>query len=118
ARAGVRSFIFVPSNLEAGKILGAAVYDPVLVAVDGTYDQVNRLCSEIADRYHWAFVNINMRPYYAEGSKTLAFEMAEQLGWRAPEHVVVPVASGSMFSKIWKGFQELAQVELIESRLP
>jgi len=118
ARAGVRSYIFVPANLESGKILGAAVYDPVLVAVDGNYDQVNRLCSEIADRYHWAFVNINMRPYYAEGSKTLAFEVAEQLGWRAPDHVVVPVASGSMFSKIWKGFQELSTVGLIDGRLP
>jgi len=118
ARAGIPSYIFVPSNLEAGKILGAAIYDPVLVAVDGNYDQVNRLCSEIADRYHWAFVNINMRPYYAEGSKTLAFEVAEQLGWRAPEHVVVPVASGSMFSKIWKGFQEFATAGLIEGSLP
>ncbi|HLY66244.1 MAG TPA: threonine synthase, partial [Chloroflexota bacterium] len=116
--AGVPSYIFVPSNLESGKILGAAIYDPVLVAVDGNYDQVNRLCSEIADRYHWAFVNINMRPYYAEGSKTLAFEVAEQLGWRAPDHVVVPVASGSMFSKIWKGFQELATVGLIDGGLP
>ncbi|HEU0168521.1 MAG TPA: threonine synthase [Chloroflexota bacterium] len=118
ARAGVRSYIFIPANLEAGKVLGAAVYDPVLVAVDGNYDQVNRLCSEIADRYHWAFVNINMRPYYAEGSKTLAFEVAEQLGWRAPDHVVIPVASGSMFSKIWKGFSELAEVGLIDQRLP
>ncbi|MBV8086887.1 MAG: threonine synthase [Chloroflexi bacterium] len=118
ARAGVRSYIFIPANLEAGKVLGAAVYDPVLVAVDGNYDQVNRLCSEIADRYRWAFVNINMRPYYAEGSKTLAFEVAEQLGWRAPDHVVIPVASGSMFSKIWKGFSELAEVGLIDGRLP
>lgn len=118
ARAGVDSYIFVPSNLEAGKIVGAAIYDPVLVAVDGNYDQVNRLCSEIADRYHWAFVNINMRPYYAEGSKTLGFEVAEQLGWRAPDHVVVPVASGSMFTKIWKGFQEFAAVGLIPERLP
>jgi threonine synthase len=118
ARAGVPSYIFVPSDLESGKLLGAAIYDPVLVAVDGNYDQVNRLCSEIADRYHWAFVNINMRPYYAEGSKTLAFEVAEQLGWRAPEHVVVPVASGSMFTKIWKGFNELAEVGLIDGRMP
>jgi threonine synthase len=118
ARAGVPSYIFVPSNLEKGKILGAAIYDPVLVAVDGNYDQVNRLCSEIADRYRWAFVNINMRPYYAEGSKTLAFEVAEQLGWRAPDHVVIPVASGSMFTKIWKGFQEFASVGLIPDRLP
>ncbi len=118
ARAGVKSYIFIPSNLEAGKVVGAAIYDPILVAVDGNYDAVNRLCSEIADRYRWAFVNINMRPYYAEGSKTLGFEVAEQLGWRAPDHVVVPVASGSMFTKIWKGFQELAATGLIEDRLP
>ncbi|HLG74028.1 MAG TPA: threonine synthase, partial [Chloroflexota bacterium] len=118
ARAGIKSYIFIPANLEMGKVVGAAIYDPVLVAVDGNYDQVNRLCSEIADRYRWAFVNINMRPYYAEGSKTLAYEVAEQLGWRAPDHVVVPVASGSMFSKIWKGFQEFATVGLIPERLP
>jgi threonine synthase len=118
ARAGVPSYIFIPSNLESGKVLGASIYDPVLVAVDGNYDQVNRLCSEIADRYHWAFVNINMRPYYAEGSKTLAFEVAEQLGWRAPDHVIVPVASGSMFTKIWKGFQEFAGVGLIPDHMP
>ncbi len=118
ARAVVKSYIFIPANLEAGKIVGAAVYNPVLVAVDGNYDQVNRLCSEIADRYRWAFVNINMRPYYSEGSKTLAFEVAEQLGWRAPDHVVVPVASGSMFTKIWKGFQEFARTGLIDDRLP
>ena len=118
ARAGVASYIFIPADLEAGKVVGAAIYDPVLVAVDGNYDQVNRLCSEVADRHHWAFVNINMRPYYAEGSKTLAFEVAEQLGWRAPEHVVVPVASGSMFSKIWKGFQELSTVGLITGAPP
>src|SRR5579883_3442546 len=118
ARAGIKSYIFIPANLEMGKVVGAAIYDPVLVAVDGNYDQVNRLCSEIADRYRWAFVNINMRPYYAEGSKTLAYEVAEQLGWRAPDHVVVPVASGSMFTKIWKGFQEFATVGLIPERLP
>jgi threonine synthase len=118
ARAGIQSYIFVPSDLEAGKILGAAIYDPVLIVVDGNYDQVNRLCSEIADRYRWAFVNINMRPYYSEGSKTLAFEVAEQLGWRAPDHVVVPVASGSMFTKIWKGFQEFATVGLVGEQLP
>ncbi|HLY64696.1 MAG TPA: threonine synthase, partial [Chloroflexota bacterium] len=116
ARAGISSYIFVPSNLESGKILGAAIYDPVLVAVDGNYDQVNRLCSEIADRYHWAFVNINMRPYYAEGSKTLGFEVAEQLGWKAPDQVVVPVASGSLLTKIWKGTEEFAKVGLIERK--
>ncbi|MGH2366068.1 MAG: threonine synthase [Chloroflexota bacterium] len=118
ARAGMQSYVFIPADLEAGKILGAAIYNPVLVSVDGSYDQVNRLCSEIADRYHWAFVNINVRPYYSEGSKTLAFEVAEQLGWRAPDHVVAPVASGSLFTKIWKGFHELAEVGLIEEHPP
>ena len=110
ARAGMRAVVFIPSDLERGKIIGAAIYGPTLVAVDGTYDQVNRLCSELADSedYRWAFVNINMRPYYAEGSKTLGYEVAEQLGWRLPDHVVVPSASGAMFTKIWKGFNELA----------
>lgn len=114
AKAGLKAYVFIPADLEQGKILGAAVYDPVLVAVKGSYDEVNRLCSELADQYNWAFVNINVRPYYAEGSKTLAFEVAEQLGWRAPDQVVVPVASGSMFTKIWKGFQELSRLGLIE----
>jgi len=114
ARAGMKAYVFIPANLEAGKILGAAIYNPTLIAVDGNYDEVNRLCSELADRYGWAFVNINMRPYYSEGSKTLAFEVAEQLGWRAPDHVVVPVASGSLFTKIWKGFHELAAIGLID----
>ena len=114
ARAGIRAVVFIPSDLERGKIIGAAVYAPVLVSVDGTYDEVNRLCSEIADNYDWAFVNINMRPYYAEGSKTLGYEVAEQLGWRLPDHVVVPSASGAMFTKIWKGFNELACLGLLE----
>jgi threonine synthase len=116
ARAGVRSVVFIPSDLERGKVIGAAVYGPTMVAVDGTYDQVNRLCSELADNddYRWAFVNINMRPYYAEGSKTLGYEVAEQLGWRVPDHVVVPSASGAMFTKIWKGFNELACLGLLD----
>ena len=114
ARAGIRSVVFIPSDLERGKIIGAAVYGPTLVAVDGTYDEVNRLCSEIADNYPWAFVNINMRPYYAEGSKTLGYEVAEQLGWRLPDHVVIPSASGAMFTKIWKGFNELACLGLLD----
>jgi len=120
ARAGIRSVVFIPSDLERGKIIGAAVYGPTLVAVDGTYDEVNRLCSEIADNYPWAFVNINMRPYYAEGSKTLGYEVAEQLGWRLPDHVVIPSASGAMFTKIWKGFNELACLGLLDGvkRLP
>lgn len=118
ARAGVRSIVFIPADLERGKIIGAAVYGPTLVAVDGTYDEVNRLCSEIADNYPWAFVNINMRPYYAEGSKTLGYEVAEQLGWRLPDHVVIPSASGAMFTKIWKGFNELACLGLLEGVEP
>ena len=118
ARAGVRAVVFIPSDLERGKVIGAAVYGPTLVAVDGTYDEVNRLCSEVSDNYPWAFVNINMRPYYAEGSKTLGYEVAEQLGWRLPDHVVVPSASGAMFTKIWKGFNELACLGLLEGVEP
>ena len=113
-RAGLRAVVFIPADLEASKILNSAVYAPTIVAVTGTYDDVNRLCSEIAEKYGWAFANINVRPYYAEGSKTLAFEVAEQLGWRAPDHAIVPTASGSMFTKIWKGFQELYKVGLLE----
>ncbi|HZQ99905.1 MAG TPA: threonine synthase [Chloroflexota bacterium] len=119
ARAGMRACVFIPTGLEAGKVLGAAIYNPTLIAVDGHYDDVNRLCSEIADNYDgWAFVNINVRPYYSEGSKTLAFEVAEQLGWRAPDHVVVPIGSGSLFTKIWKGFNELRAVGLIDDAPP
>ena len=114
ARAGIRAVVFIPSDLERGKIIGAAVYGPTMISVEGTYDEVNRLCSEVADNYPWAFVNINMRPYYAEGSKTLAYEVAEQLGWRLPDHVVVPTASGAMFTKIWKGFNELACLGMLE----
>jgi threonine synthase len=113
ARAGMRAFVFIPADLEKGKIVGAAVYGPTLVAVDGSYDDVNRLCSELSDNYKWAFVNINMRPYYAEGSKTLGFEVAEQLGWRAPDNCVVPGASGSLFTKIWKGLKEFSSMGLI-----
>ena len=114
ARAGLQSVVFIPSDLERGKVIGAAVYGPTMVAVAGTYDEVNRLCSEVGDNYPWAFVNINMRPYYAEGSKTLGYEVAEQLGWRIPEHVVIPSASGAMFTKIWKGFNELACLGLLD----
>jgi threonine synthase len=114
AKAGMRACIFIPSDLEPAKIVGASVYEPTLIAVDGNYDDVNRLSSEIADLYPWAFVNINLRPYYSEGSKTLAFEVAEQLGWQLPDAVVVPIASGSMFTKIHKGFSELEKVGLIQ----
>ncbi len=118
ARGGMKRYVFIPSNLERGKVIGSLVYNPNLIGVNGNYDDVNRLCSEIAGKYKWAFVNINMRPYYAEGSKTLAFETCEQLGWKAPDQVVVPVASGSLLTKIWKGTQELVKVGLIpESKM-
>ncbi|MBI2866933.1 MAG: threonine synthase [Chloroflexi bacterium] len=113
AKAGIKAYVFIPADLEQGKILGAAIYGPTIVAVQGNYDEVNRLCSELADSYRWAFVNINVRPYYAEGSKTLGYEVAEQLGWRAPDHCVVPVASGSLLTKIWKGMQEFSQLGII-----
>ena len=115
AKAGIRACIFIPADLEPSKITGAAVYEPILVAVDGNYDDVNRLCSEVGDQYRWAFVNINMRPYYSEGSKTLAFEVAEQLGWELPDRVIVPIASASLFTKIHKGFQELQKIGLVGS---
>ncbi len=114
AVAGLRCYVFVPADLELSKIINALVYGPNLVQVEGNYDQVNRLCSELADEYGWGFANVNLRPYYAEGSKTLGFEVAEQLGWQAPDHVVVPVASGALLVKIHKGLQELARVGLIE----
>ncbi|MBI3608275.1 MAG: threonine synthase [Nitrospirae bacterium] len=113
AQAGLKCFVFIPSDLESAKVLGNLIYHPTVVAVEGTYDDVNRLCSEIAGEYRWAFVNINIRPYYAEGSKTLAYETAEQLGWRAPDQVVVPIASGSLLTKIWKGLKEFERVGLI-----
>jgi threonine synthase len=113
AEAKLRCFVFIPSDLEAGKVLGNLVYKPNVVAVDGNYDDVNRLCSEIAGEYPWAFVNINIRPYYSEGSKTLAYETIEQLGWRIPDHVVVPIASGSLLTKISKGFKEFEKLGLV-----
>ena len=114
ARAGMAAYVFIPSDLEEGKILGAAVYGPKVVAVNGNYDDVNRLCAEVAGEYGWAFVNVNLRPYYAEGSKTIGFEVAEQLGWRLPDHVIAPMASGSMLVKIDKAFSELIRVGLVK----
>lgn len=108
--AGMRSVIFIPSDLETAKILGTLVYNTQVIAVEGNYDQVNRLCSEIASNYPWAFVNINLRPYYSEGSKTFGYEIVEQLGWRTPDHVVIPVAGCSLLTKIWKGFTELERL--------
>jgi threonine synthase len=113
AVAGLRTFVFIPADLEENKVLGAGVYDPVIIGVQGNYDEVNRLCAEVADAFKWAFVNVNVRPYYAEGSKTLGFEVAEQLGWRAPDHCVVPAASGSLLTKIHKGLEEFQKLGLI-----
>ncbi len=113
AEAGLRCFVFIPSDLEAGKILGNLVYNPNVIAVDGNYDDVNRLCSEVAGEYPWAFVNINIRPYYSEGSKTLAYETAEFLDWHSPDHAVVPIASGSLLTKIYKGFHEFEKLGII-----
>ncbi len=117
ARAGMRTVVFIPHDLERPKVLTTAVYGGALIAVKGNYDDVNRLASEIAgEAEDWAFANVNVRPYYAEGSKTLAFEIAEQLGWRIPDQVVIPVASGSQLTKVDKGFQELIKLGLVEDR--
>lgn len=116
AHAGLDCCVFIPADLEAGKILGSLVYSPTLMAVKGNYDQVNRLCSEVANTHGWGFVNINLRPYYSEGSKTLGFEVAEQLGWVLPDHIVAPLASGSLYTKIYKGFQEFVEVGLVEGK--
>jgi threonine synthase len=114
ARAGLGSVVFVPSDLEDGKIVTTSVYGGTLVAIDGSYDDVNRLCSEVAFDVDWGFVNVTLRPYYAEGSKTLGYEVAEQLGWRLPEQVVVPIASGSLLTKVDKAFGELGSLGLVE----
>ncbi|MCZ6700711.1 MAG: threonine synthase [bacterium] len=113
AQAGLQSYIFIPADLEEGKVLGTLIYGANLIGVKGSYDDVNRLCSEIAANYHWAFVNINIRPYYGDGSKTYAYEVAEQLGWKAPDHMIVPVAGSSLITKVDKGFKELASLGLI-----
>jgi threonine synthase len=118
AAAGLESYVFVPADLEEQKILATGVYGTRLVAVQGTYDDVNRLCTELAAERDWAFLNVNVRPYYAEGSKTLAYEIAEQLAFELPDRVVVPVASGSLFTQIARGFEEWLEVGLLEGRLP
>jgi len=115
ARAGLKSYVFVPSDLERNKLLSAAVYGATLVTVDGNYDAVNRLCSQIADQYGWGFANINLRPFYGEGSKTVAFEIVEQLGWQAPDAIVVPMAGASLLTKIHKGLQEMQKVRWLDS---
>jgi threonine synthase len=118
AAAGLESYVFIPSDLEEQKVLATGIYGTHLVAVRGNYDDVNRLCTELSGDHEWAFVNINMRPYYAEGSKTLAYETAEQLGFELPDRVVAPIASGSLFTKIALGFQEWIDVGLLEGQLP
>ena len=118
AAAGLDSYVFVPADLEEQKILATGVYGTKLVAVRGNYDDVNRLCTELSGEHPWAFVNVNLRPYYAEGSKTLAFEVAEQLGFELPDHIVCPVASGSLFTKIARGFEEWLELGILEGSLP
>jgi threonine synthase len=118
AAAGLESYVFVPANLEEQKLLATGVYGTNLVGVRGNYDDVNRLCTQLAETRPWAFVNVNLRPYYAEGSKTLAYETAEQLGWELPDRVVCPIASGSLFTKLGRGFQEWLDVGLLSGELP
>src|SRR6476660_4928330 len=116
ARNGFHAWIFIPADLEPAKIVGTQVFGAKLVRISGSYDQVNRLCSQIADERHWGFVNVNLRPYYAEGSKTVGFEIAEQLGWRLPDSIVVPMAGGSLITKIKKAFEELIELGLVERK--
>jgi threonine synthase len=113
AAAGLEAYVFIPSDLEHSKIVNSLVYGANVIGIKGHYDEVNRLCAEIAGKYGWAFVNVNMRPYYAEGSKSMGFEIAEQLGWQAPQHTVIPMASGSLLTKIHKAYQEFAKLGLI-----
>jgi threonine synthase len=118
AALGLDSYVFIPADLEEQKVLATGVYGTKLVAVEGNYDDVNRICTELSAEHEWAFVNINLRPYYAEGSKTLAFEIAEQLGWQLPDRCVIPVASGSLFTKVAKGFAEWRELGLLDGELP
>ncbi len=118
ARAGLKAVVLVPHDLEEGKIVGSQVFGPRMVKIRGNYDDVNRLCSQIADKYGWAIVNVNLRPYYTEGAKTHGFEIAEQMGWRLPAHTVVPVAGGTILPKIWKAYQEFITLGLVEDTHP
>jgi threonine synthase len=118
ARLGLECYVFIPDNLEAAKVLGSAIYRPHIVAVAGNYDDVNRLCTQIADRHGWGFANINLRTYYAEGAKTYGFEIAEQLGWRFPRHVVCPVAGGTLLPRIARAFEELQTLGWVEGQVP
>jgi len=118
ARAGLKCFIFMPEGVESGKIVGSAIYGAKVITIRGNYDDVNRVCSEIADKYGWAFVNINLRPYYTEGAKTFGFEIAEQLGWKLPQHVVIPTAGGTILPKVAKAFKELKEIGLVKGPDP
>ena len=118
ARLGLRCYVFIPNDLEPSKILGSGIYNPQVVAIKGNYDDVNRLCTQIAEKYGWGFANINLRSYYAEGAKTYGFEIAEQLGWKFPRHVVSPVAGGTLLPRIARGFRELKEVGLVDGDLP
>jgi threonine synthase len=118
ARLGLDCYVFIPHDLELGKVLGSAVFRPHLIAVRGNYDDVNRLCAQVADRLGWGFANVNLRAYYAEGAKTMGFEIAEQLGWRFPQHIVSPVAGGTLLPRIYRGLNELKQIGLVSGELP
>jgi len=118
ARLGLECCVFIPDNLEAGKVMGSAIFGPTILAIAGNYDDVNRLCTQVADRLGWGFVNINLRSYYAEGAKTLGFEVVEQLGWRYPDHLVSPVAGGTLLPRIGRGMRELRRVGLVDGELP
>jgi threonine synthase len=118
AMAGIRCFVMIPHDLEQGKVLGSLIFGPTMVRIRGTYDDVNRLCTEIADKYGWAIVNVNLRPYYTEGAKTYGFEIAEQLGWRLPQHTIVPTAGGTILPKVYKAYQEFIELGLVENNNP
>ena len=118
ARLGLECYVFIPQSLEPGKILGSAISQPHVIAIDGNYDDVNRLCTQVGDRYGWGFANINLRAYYAEGAKTYGFEIVEQLGWRYPKHLVCPVAGGTLLPRIGQGFEELNSIGLMDSEPP
>jgi threonine synthase len=118
ARLGIECCVFIPDNLEAGKRLGSAIFNPTILAINGNYDDVNRLCTQVADRFGWGFVNINLRAYYAEGAKTMGFEIVEQLGWRYPQHLISPVAGGTLLPRIVRGLRELRDVGLVDGELP
>jgi threonine synthase len=118
AQAGLKAFVMIPHDLEQGKVLGSLIFGPTMVRIQGNYDDVNRLCSEIADKYKWAIVNVNLRPFYTEGAKTFGFEIAEQFGWKLPQHTIVPTAGGTILPKIYKAYQEFIKLGLVEDNGP